>query len=52
MMAKRKLERTILKGIERVSRKEAMSCKATPEPPWPDCLIILHQPKRLKKKVD
>lgn len=48
-MAKRKLEHIILKGIERVSRKEAMSCKAEPEPPWPECLIILHQPKRPKK---
>ncbi|MBP5654227.1 MAG: cyclic lactone autoinducer peptide [Clostridiales bacterium] len=48
-MAKRKIERAILKGVERISRKEAMSCKADPEPPWPDCWIILHQPKRPKR---
>jgi cyclic lactone autoinducer peptide len=48
-MEKKKLERTILKGVERISRKEAMSCKASPVPPWPDCMIFLHQPKRPKK---
>lgn len=49
MKKKSKLERTILKGVERISRKEALSCKADPEPPWPDCFFILHQPRRPKK---
>jgi len=40
---------SILKGIERISRKEAMSCKTYPTAPWPECRIILHQPKRPKK---
>lgn len=48
-MTKKKLESTILKGIERISRKEAMSCKIYPTAPWPECRIILHQPKRPKK---
>lgn len=27
----------------------SVCCKASPVPPWPDCRIILHQPKRPKK---
>ena len=50
-MTKKKLESTILKGVERISRKEAMSCKTYPTAPWPDCRIILHKPKRPKKKA-
>ena len=29
-MEKKKLERTILKGVEMISRREAMSCKTYP----------------------
>lgn len=45
-----KLVRSVLKGVERLSRKEAESCKVGPEPPWPECIIFLHQPKRPKGK--
>lgn len=47
-MIEKKIERTVLKRIEKMSRKEAESCKVGPVPPWPDCPFILHQPKRPK----
>ena len=48
-MMKKNLERTVLKSVEKMSRREAMSCKASPEPPWPECPFFFHQPKRPKK---
>ena len=50
MLERKKLERALFKGVERISRKEAMSCKVYPEAPWPDCQFILHQTKRPKKQ--
>ena len=44
-----RLERSVLKSVERMSRKEAESCKFGSEPPRPDCPFFLHQPKRPKK---
>ncbi len=48
-MSTKKIERSILKGIEKMSRKDAQGCKVSPEPPWPECPVILHQPKRPKR---
>jgi len=48
-MITKRFEQIVLKSVERMSRKEAESCKAGPGSPWPDCPFILHQPKRPKK---
>ena len=48
-MIKSAIESAVLKGIERICRKEAESCSIYPDPPIPNCPIILHQPKRPKK---
>ena len=50
-MREKKLERAILFGIARLSNKNAESCKSSGEPPWPECPIIFHQPKRPQKKL-
>ena len=51
-MTKSTIERVVLKGIERISRKEAESCGIYPDPPIPNCTVILHQPKRPKKQCN
>lgn len=48
-MKRQKLEYEFLKGVEKLSRKNAHYYPENPEAPWPQCPIILHQPKRPKK---
>lgn len=44
-MSKKTLEYKMLKGIKFLSRKNAQ-VNVDPRDPWPDCLFLLHQPKR------
>ncbi|MBO4637236.1 MAG: cyclic lactone autoinducer peptide [Clostridiales bacterium] len=48
-MTKHDLRYTLLKQMEKISRKTARGARQDPEPPWPICPYILHQPKRPKK---
>jgi len=48
-MKKDKVETAILKKIEKAGRKEALACRGSMEPPWPECRVIFHQPKRPKR---
>lgn len=48
-MNKTSLEKKVLIGVEKMTRKNAIGSKVYPEAPWPKCPFILHQPKRPKK---
>lgn len=48
-MKAQKFEYELLKRVEKLSRKNAQAYPGNPEAPWPQCPIILHQPKRPKK---
>lgn len=50
-MKNNKVESVILRGVEKLSRREAQACRGSAEPPWPECLLIFHQPKRPKKVI-
>lgn len=41
-----KIEKKLLKQLERITRKNAVNPGG--EPPWPICTVIFHQPKRPK----
>ena len=49
MMTKKTFEKKLLVQVEKVTRKNAKCSRMDPEPPWPTCPMILHQPKRPKK---
>lgn len=48
-MDKKAFEKTVLKQLERISRKNAVGDYPYPEPPI--CTFILHQPKRPERKT-
>ncbi len=48
-MDKKSVERVLLKGVERMSRRNARGSVSDPEPPWPTCPAFFHQPKRPMK---
>lgn len=45
-MAKKNYEKKLLVQVEKLTRKNAIGSNASPEPPWPICPFIFHQPKR------
>ncbi|MCR4689135.1 MAG: hypothetical protein K5745_06215 [Saccharofermentans sp.] len=45
-MSKKSFERVLLIGVERMSRRTAKGSVSDPEPPWPTCAFLFHQPKR------
>ena len=45
-MKAQKFEYELLKRVEKLSRKNAQAYPGNPEAPWPQCPIILHQPKK------
>jgi len=48
-MTKKTLEKKLLIQVEKVTRKNAKGTHMDPEPPWPICPYLLHQPKRPKR---